>query len=67
MGQLGNTGCGVYNIDGLVFIIHQTGCKIYKRRNAEDSLLEELLERAEEEDCFMDYKLNRSFYEGNDS
>ena len=67
MGQLGNLGYGVYNIDGLVFVVHPTGCKIYRKRNAEDSLLEEVLEQAEEEDCYMDYKLNRSFYEGNDS
>lgn len=67
MGQLGNSGCGVYNIDGLVFVVYHDGCKVYRRRNAEDSLLEEVLEQAEEEDCYMDYKLNRSFYEGNDT
>ena len=67
MGQLGNSGCGVYNIDGLVFVVYHDGCKVYRRRNAEDSLLEEVLERAEEGDSFLDYKLNRSFYEDYDT
>lgn len=58
MGRLGQVGYGAYNIKGTLLVIGPEGAQILEKKNTFDELLDTTIKEIQEEDIFLDYKIN---------
>ena len=58
MGSLGNVGYGAYNIKGTLLVVGPEGAQVLKRRSTLDELLDLTIEEAQEDDIFLDHRIN---------
>lgn len=63
MGQLGNTGYGIFLLKNKMIIVHPNGWTILANKTTYESQLEEAFEAATTEDLFEDHKLNSRYSE----
>ena len=58
MGQLGQVGFGAYNINGTLLVVGPEGAKILERKDTLEELLDEVIDGVQEDDVYLDYKIN---------
>jgi hypothetical protein len=65
MGQLGYIGYGVYRInDKALLVFNPRGPQIFHLKSSLENIFDHMVEGLEEEDCYLDYKINTNWNDG---